>query len=232
MNFNYSYKAFVITVLLLGSLYLLFYFVKLSSNHIVPEEEFEIEYAIEELIHVEDIAQVSEEKIKIETHQVYSEAEEFIKESEANRKENSEAIEDKLSEINDAISDSKSERIAISLEKKTGKKKDANATNLGSALATTNNSKSTNSYHLINRKVIEFPNPVYICESFGKVVLQIEVNANGYVIMTSVNKNTSTTTNLCLIESAIDYAKKAHFTKDKNKPSQMGSITYVFPGQE
>jgi hypothetical protein len=210
----------------------LFYFVKLSSNHIVPEKEFEIEYAIEELIPEEDIAQVSEEKIKIETHQVYSEAEEFIKESEANRKENSEAIEDKLSEINDAISDSKSERIAISLEKKTVKKKDANATNLESALATTNKSKSTNSYHLINRKVIEFPNPVYICESFGKVVLQIEVNANGYVIMTSVNKNTSTTTNLCLIESAIDYAKKARFTKDKNKPSQMGSITYVFPGQE
>ena len=80
--------------------------------------------------------------------------------------------------------------------------------------------------------MIEFPNPVYICESFGKVVLQIEVNPNGYVIMTSVNKNTSTTTNLCLIESAIDYAKKARFTKDKNKPSQMGSITYVFPGQE
>ena len=232
MNFNYSYKAFVITILLLGNLYLLFYFVKLSSNHIAPEEEFEIEYAIEELIPEEDIAQVSEEKIKIETHQVYSEAEEFIKESEANRKENSEAIEDKLSEINDAISDSKSERITISIEKKIVKKKDINATNLESALANTKNSKSTNSYHLFNRKVIEFPNPVYICESFGKVVLQIEVNANGYVIMTSVNKNTSTTTNLCLIESAIDYAKKARFTKDKNKPSQMGSITYVFPGQE
>ena len=232
MNFNYSYKAFVITILLLGSLYLLFYFVTLSSNYIVPEEEFEIEYAIEELILDENIAEVTKGKIKIETHQVYNEAEEFIKESEANRKENSEAIEDKLSEINDAISDSKSERIAISLEKKTAKKKDVNATNLESTLATTNNSKSTNSYRLINRKVIEFPNPVYICESFGKVVLQIEVNANGYVIMTSVNKNTSTTTNLCLIESAIDYAKKARFTKDKNKPSQMGTITYVFPGQE
>ena len=232
MSFNYSYKAFVITILLLGSIYLLFYFVKLSSNHIVPKEEFEIEYAIEELILEEDIGEVTKGKIKIETHQVYSKAEEFIKESEANRKENSEAIEDKLFEINDAISDSKSKRIAISLEKKIVKKKDANATNLESALATTNNSKSTNSYHLINRKVIEFPNPVYICESFGKVVLQIEVNANGYVIMTSVNKNTSTTTNLCLIESAIDYAKKARFTKDKNKPSQMGSITYVFPGQE
>jgi len=232
MNFNYSYKAFVITILLLGSLYLLFYFVTLSSNYIVPEEEFEIEYAIEELILDENIAEVTKGKIKIETHQVYSEAEEFIKESEANRKENSEAIEDKLSEINDAISDSKSERIAISPEKKIEKKKDTKSINLESTLATTNNSKSTNSYRLINRKVIEFPNPVYICESFGKVVLQIEVNANGYVIMTSVNKNTSTTTNLCLIESAIDYAKKARFTKDKNKPSQMGTITYVFPGQE
>ena len=96
----------------------------------------------------------------------------------------------------------------------------------------TNNSKSTNSYRLINRKVIVFPNPVYTCDSFGKVVLHIEVNANGYVLMTSVNKNASTTTNLCLIEIAIDYAKKARFTKDKNKPSQMGSITYIFPGQE
>ena len=64
------------------------------------------------------------------------------------------------------------------------------------------------------------------------MVLLIEVNANGYVSMTSVNKNASTTSNLCLIESAIDYAKKARFTKNKNKPSQMGSITYIFPGQE
>tara|TARA_B100000809_G_scaffold266571_1_gene329978 strand:- start:6798 stop:7496 length:699 start_codon:yes stop_codon:yes gene_type:complete len=232
MNFNYSYKAFVITILLLGNLYLLFYFAKLPSNYRVPEDEFEIEYALEELILEEDIAQVSEEKIKIETHQVYSEAEEFIKELESDRKENSESIEDKLSEINDAISDSKSEQVTIPPEKKIDIKKEAKSTNLESTLAMTNNSKSTNSYRLINRKVIVFPNPVYTCDSFGKVVLHIEVNANGYAIMTSLNKNASTTTNLCLIESAIDYAKKARFTKDANKPSQMGSITYVFPGQE
>ena len=232
MNFNYSYKAFVITILLLGNLYLLFYFVKLPSNQIIPEDEFEIEYASEEILPEEDLAKVSEEKTKIETHKVFSEDQKFIKELESDRKENSESIEDKLSEINDAISDSKMERVAIPPEKKIEKKKDAKSTNLESTLATTNNSKSTNSYRLINRKVIVFPNPVYTCDSFGKVVLHIEVNANGYVIMTSVNKNASTTTNLCLIESAIDYAKKARFTKDANKPSQMGSITYVFPGQE
>tara|TARA_B110000977_G_scaffold189993_1_gene260228 strand:+ start:387 stop:1070 length:684 start_codon:yes stop_codon:yes gene_type:complete len=227
MNFNYSYKAFVITILILGNLYLLFYFIKLPSNSIILEEEYEIEYALEEVITEEELASVSEEEIKIETHKVFSEDQKFIEELETNRKENSEAIEDKLSEINEVISDSKSERKDDLVVEKKSK------SNLPEAiLATTNNSKSTNSYHLLNRKVIEFPNPVYICDSFGKVVLLIEVNANGYVSMTSVNKNASTTTNLCLIESAIDYAKKARFTKDKNKPSQVGSITYIFPGQE
>ena len=227
MSFNYSYKAFVITILILGNLYLLFYFIKLPSNSIILEEEYEIEYALEEVIPEEELASVSEEEIKIETHKVFSEDQKFIEELETNRKENSEAIEDKLSEINEVISDSKSERKDDLVVEKKSK------SNLPEAiLATTNNSKSTNSYHLLNRKVIEFPNPVYICDSFGKVVLLIEVNANGYVIMTSVNKNASTTSNLCLIESAIDYAKKARFTKDKNKPSQVGSITYIFPGQE
>jgi len=206
---------------------LLFYFIKLPSNSIILEEEYEIEYALEEVIPEEELASVSEEEIKIETHKVFSEDQKFIEELETNRKENSEAIEDKLSEINEVISDSKSERKDDLVVEKKSK------SNLPEAiLATTNNSKSTNSYHLLNRKVIEFPNPVYICDSFGKVVLLIEVNANGYVSMTSVNKNASTTSNLCLIESAIDYAKKARFTKNKNKPSQMGSITYIFPGQE
>tara|TARA_B110000459_G_C16499621_1_gene442763 strand:+ start:381 stop:1064 length:684 start_codon:yes stop_codon:yes gene_type:complete len=227
MNFNYSYKAFVITILILGNLYLLFYFIKLPSNSIILEEEYEIEYALEEVIPEEELASVSEEEIKIETHKVFNEDQKFIEELETDRKENNESAEDKLSEINEVISDSKSERKDdLAIEKKY-------KFNLPEAiLATTNNSKSTNSYRLVNRKVIEFPNPVYVCDSFGKVVLHIEVNTNGYVIMTSVNKNASTTTNLCLIESAIDYAKKARFTKDKNKPSQVGSITYIFPGQE
>jgi|TARA_B110000240_G_scaffold153854_1_gene170616 hypothetical protein len=227
MNFNYSYKAFVITILILGNLYLLFYFIKLPSNSIILEEEYEIEYALEEVIPEEELASVSEEEIKIETHKVFNEDQKFIEELETDRKENNESTEDKLSEINEVISDSKSEiKDDLATEKKY-------KSNLPEAiLATTNNSKSTNSYRLVNRKVIEFPNPVYVCDSFGKVVLHIEVNANGYVIMTSVNKNASTTTNLCLIESAIDYAKKARFTKDKNKPSQVGSITYIFPGQE
>lgn len=232
MNFNYSYKAFVITILLLGNLYLLFYFIKLPSKQIIPEEEYEIEYALEEILTEEDIAKVSEEKVKIETHKVFSEAQKFIEELETDRKENNESTEDKLSEINEVISESKSDRTDdLAIEKKEVEKKSKSSLP-EATLTTTNNSKSTNSYRLINRKVIEFPNPVYVCENFGKVVLHIEVNANGRVMTTSVNKNASTTTNLCLIESAIAYAEKARFTKDANKPLQMGSITYVFPGQD
>ena len=119
-------------------------------------------------------------KAKIETHQIYNEAEEFIKEIETDREENSESLDDKLSEMNDAISDSKSINVDFShSEKKETNKKDSDSNQLETIITTTNNSKSSNSYRLINREVIAFPNPVYTCESFGKVVLHIEVNANG-----------------------------------------------------
>ena len=119
MNFNYSYKAFVITILILGNLYLLFYFIKLPSNSIILEEEYEIEYALEEVITEEELASVSEEEIKIETHKVFNEDQKFIEELETERKENNESTEDKLSEINEVISDSKSERKDdLAIEKK------------------------------------------------------------------------------------------------------------------
>jgi hypothetical protein len=54
MKFNYSYKAFAITILILGNLYLLFYFIKLPSNSIILEEEYEIEYTLEEIIPEEE----------------------------------------------------------------------------------------------------------------------------------------------------------------------------------
>jgi len=119
MKFNYSYKAFAITILILGNLYLLFYFIKLPSNSIILEEEYEIEYTLEEIIPEEELASVSIEKIKIETHKVFSEDQKFIEELETDRKENNEFVEDKLSEINEVISDSKSERKDdLSFEKK------------------------------------------------------------------------------------------------------------------
>ncbi|MCF6306749.1 MAG: hypothetical protein L3J09_02215 [Flavobacteriaceae bacterium] len=231
MNFNYSYKAFVITLLLVGNLYLILYFTQLPSSTDVIEDEYEIEY-IQEALLEEKLASLSSEKIKIETHIVNNKAENFIKELENERQENPETLEEKLSEINNAISDSENNHDAYETTNKEKLKKIDNKPSFSEEVTKhSNNKNTTNSYRLINRKATYFPNPVYTCDAYGKVVLHIEVNAFGKVILATINANSSTTNNACLLESAIDYAKKARFTKSENKPSQMGSITYVFPGQ-
>ena len=101
----------------------------------------------------------------------------------------------------------------------------------GDSSPKSNNRNSTNSYRLVDRTAVFFPNPVYTCESNGKVVLNIEVDHKGEVVYLSINENSSTTNNECLIDSALKYAKKTQFSASKNKPTQLGSITYIFPGQ-
>jgi hypothetical protein len=64
------------------------------------------------------------------------------------------------------------------------------------------------------------------------VIINIEVSATGKVIKCDYNATGSTTTNQCLIDNAISYAKKARFTTNANLPKQLGNITYNFPGQQ
>ena len=83
MNFNYSYRAFLISSLLVGNLVLLLVSVKLNKKELAVEKEIPIEY--EELLPIEkeELALAQEmERIKIETNKAYNEAEEFIKELE------------------------------------------------------------------------------------------------------------------------------------------------------
>jgi len=237
MNFNYSYKAFLIATLLVGNLILLMYSVKLSEAEEVQEvqeEEYELEFAKEDLFPEEDLATLSSENVKVETHKAFNEAEKFISEIEKENEELSENTQDKLDEMNAAIEGINTKPISYKNSNKTiPDKKEAKETssNNKSGDEESNNPNSTNSYRLVNRKALYFPNPVYVCDGFGKVVLHIEVNNLGKVIQVTLNKNSTITTNECLIESAIHYAKKARFTSAVNKPLQMGSITYIFPGQ-
>jgi len=234
MNFNYSYKAFLIASLLVGNLILLMYSVKLSKAEEMQEEEYELEIAVEDIFTEEELATLTSKNVKVETHKAFNQAEKFISEQESERSELSESTQDKLEEMNAAIegmstnnSTSKSSKKPVPSIKETKKISSYKK----SESEESNNPNSTNSYRLVNRSAIHFPNPVYICDGFGKVVLRIEVNHLGKVIQATLNKNSSTTTNECLIESAINYAKKARFTSAANKPLQMGSITYIFPGQ-
>ncbi len=92
------------------------------------------------------------------------------------------------------------------------------------------NTKSTMHYSLVNRTHKYLPTPIYLCEVGGKIVINITVNAKGNVTDTYVN-TASTSTNECLKEHALEYAKNAQFSADAKKPKQLGSITFYFIGK-
>lgn len=92
------------------------------------------------------------------------------------------------------------------------------------------NKKSTMHYSLAGRTHRFLPTPIYLCEEGGKIVINITVNEKGNVIKTYVN-NTSTSSNECLIEHAMEYAQEATFSEDASKKTQIGSITFYFIGK-
>ena len=86
------------------------------------------------------------------------------------------------------------------------------------------------SYSLVDRNNYKLPPPIYTCIEGGKVVINIEVNALGYVTEADYNEKSSGTSNGCLVENAINYALKARFNSS-DKDSQKGTITYLFQGK-
>lgn len=86
------------------------------------------------------------------------------------------------------------------------------------------------SYSLVDRNAYTLPPPIYTCIEGGKVVINIKVDANGYVTEASFNDKSSGTSNGCLVDNAIAYAYKARFNT-VSKTSQIGTITYLFQGK-
>jgi len=238
MNFNYSYRAFLITSLLFGILFLLLYSIKLSGN----EEEVvdnDIEYLdLEELFpEEEELVAISTENVKIETNRAYNQAEKFISEIENDRRKTTEEESGKTEEeINNEKKKGSSGETGtvISYEKPQSKETFSNGKNNSKETSVTNsaNRRTTISYHLVDRKALDLPNPVYTCEGAGKIVINIEVDSAGRPKKTSYNEKASTTTDECLIDEALKYASEALFTTDGSKKNQLGTITYNFPGQE
>lgn len=240
MNFNYSYRAFLITSLLFGILILFLFSVKLSKEKVETNEEtYDVVMAPEELL-PEDlaIAELTPEIVKVETNRAYNEAEKFISSVENEDQEITETTEGKLQEMNEAIENSKNENgngtSIVKKPKEEKKKKFSNseAGKEGEAVLKSGNRNTTISYQLVNRKDIDLPNPVYTCYGSGKVVINIEVNNLGKVVKNSYNKTSSTTSNECLIDAALEYSAIARFNTDASKTKQLGTITFNFPGQQ
>lgn len=224
MNFNYSYKSFLITSLLVGNLILLLVSIKLQDFEEEEDTSIPIEYAAllpEEI----EIDEVTEKKVQIKTHTAYNEAEQFIKEVEKARNN----IE------SDANAPSKIVSEAINFDEAYEKIKKTKETLAKAAQQKpeekTVNRKTTISFSLLDRKATYLPNPVYTCNASGKITISIKVTSAGKVEDASYSKTLSTTTNGCLIDAALSYAREARFTSKTGKNLQLGTISYVFPGQ-
>lgn len=89
------------------------------------------------------------------------------------------------------------------------------------------NRKTRISYSLLDRTSYDLPPPIYTCLEGGKVVINIKVDRMGYVTEVDFNETSSGTDNGCLVENALEYAKKARFSPG-SKEVQLGTITYLF----
>ena len=88
---------------------------------------------------------------------------------------------------------------------------------------------TTGSYYLEGRNDIYFPLPVYKCEGSGNVVLDIQVDKNGYVVSAVINKKESHISEECLSETAINTALTVRFEPKNTAPDrQSGRISYTF----
>ena len=240
MNFQYSYRALIITSLVTGILILFLFSLKLKSTKIkLAQETYEVELIPDEILPTEnDLALNEPEKVEIETHQGYNEAEKYISAVENENQKITETTEGKLQEMEQALKDSENSangneswtnsKPEIKEEKKLSNNESRKE---GKAIVKGGNRNTTISYNLKDRTDIALPNPVYICAGAGKVVINIEVNQLGRVSKTSYNKAASTTSNVCLIDAALEYSLQARFTTHPSRTTQLGTITFNFPGQ-
>ena len=89
--------------------------------------------------------------------------------------------------------------------------------------------KSTLTYSLKGRILTHPKIPRYLCESGGKIVVNIRVNGAGDVFDAYIN-GSSNSSNQCLIDHAISYAKLVQFDTSDRK-DQLGTITFLFKGK-
>jgi outer membrane biosynthesis protein TonB len=84
-------------------------------------------------------------------------------------------------------------------------------------------------YQLGNRKAINMPQPNYLCQEQGTVVVQIAVDRNGKVISANPGVKGTTNTAKCLLDQAKIAAMNTKWQSDNAAPDkQTGRIIYNF----
>jgi hypothetical protein len=90
---------------------------------------------------------------------------------------------------------------------------------------------TTVSYELSGRRHVLMRAPVYTCPAGGKIVVDIVVNGNGYILTAEINKSKSNSEDPCIVGAAIREAERSRFN-ESTLARQQGSITYIFQAQE
>lgn len=230
-----KHKALILTTLSFSVLMLALYNFKLASgNQDTAEMLVDLEqYKLVEKEELEPEEKQPQQKARrdVQTHQAYNQdketreadfknkLDEIFKKNSAEQEE-AENVDSEGSEGNYALNRKNSD------EKKNRSDGDDSGEEASQKSAVYD--YSSISFSLKGRRAVKIPNPVYTCDTAGKVVINITVDANGYVIDSSVNKASSSTTNECLTDRALEYSAGAKFSKLAGRDNQPGTITYHF----
>lgn len=236
MDFFDRHKALIITCLFCSVLLLALYNFSLSSKNakerelLVNLENFRIEEQAEEEKPEPEEEITQPTRSARQTHQAFNEntearEENFDKQLNEIFQKNS-ASEPELS--NDAGSNNQGTYNFQKQQKEVKKRSDGNNKTTETSAKSGGMDNSSISFSLVGRTARFIPNPVYTCDTPGKIVVNITVNQDGRVISTSINKASSTSSNECISEQAMQYASQALFSSLVGRTSQPGTITYNF----
>ncbi|WP_420603877.1 hypothetical protein [Flagellimonas sp.] len=236
MNLNRNQLSFLITFFSMSLIVLLLYNIHLGG---VKEEEYVIEMSLADE-DIEELLKEEEERLEelanndpIKSHMAFNEAAKPSVGNPEPLKTLEEIMEERaLNGDEGEYSDADGE-FAEQLKELAAKREEKKQL-LGEREAQkeefTNNLKDKRtsiSYSLVDRNAYSLPPPIYTCIEGGKVVINIKVDNNGYVMEADFNDQSSGTSNGCLVDNAIAYALKARFSPD-TKNAQIGTITYLF----
>ncbi|WP_397364451.1 energy transducer TonB [Olleya sp. R77988] len=239
MTFNNSHKALAITFLIIGTLMLSVLNVTVFKMNVTTTETV---YEIEKVEIIKDLTESIEQKSNSKsTNKAYNKSEKQKHYAQAYKPiaPPKDYTNPKLKTYKNSIKSDKSSKIsegnsAISEETLTSFNSvnsvlSKQTKNQNTAQSNTANKNSSIYYSLKGRTDTYLPIPIYLCNAEGKIVVNVKVDNNGKVVSAYLNTS-STSTNACLQEHALEYAKEAKFNAS-NKKEQIGSITFKFKGK-
>ncbi|QED38248.1 energy transducer TonB [Antarcticibacterium arcticum] len=235
MDFFDRHKALIITSLLCSVLILALYNFNLSSKNqkvrelLVDLDNFQVEKPEEPEPEPEETPETTNRQTA-QTHQAFNENQE-ARETNFDRQLQEIFEKNSAAQLESSNEDSPGTSGSFGMQQKKEEVKKRSDGDRSSEKTSTQSGGMDNSsitYSLLGRTAVHIPNPIYTCDRAGKIVVNITVNAEGRVLTTSINRGSSSTTNECLTEQAMQYATQAIFSRMAGRNSQPGTITYNF----